>query len=383
MCETAVYVLEGVQCGNDAAVDRSMPALLALMLVERLSLAESYCANLIAGMREDNPRHTLRAILVAIRADIVLRRGHAEQAAELASTALELLPFPNWGMAAGYPMGILVGANTVLDRYAASERLLARFQLQAIGATPFELYLLCARGDHLLAIGDTRSALADFRRAGELALACDLDAPALIPWRLGAGRAYLGQGRVGDARRQFTRHLELLSEESAALRGIGTRLLAGTVEGGERLGLLEQAVTLLDGSEHRLEHVRALADLSNEYFAIGDIIRSRDTAARTMEIAAACANEDLARRLLKESTRFDLTGVLYSGRGTRSVLTDAELRVAGLVAAGMSNREICRRLYLSVSTVEQHLTRIYRKLDVPGRAKLIELTASGAVIPPT
>ncbi|NEA06615.1 helix-turn-helix transcriptional regulator, partial [Streptomyces sp. SID10116] len=45
-------------------------------------------------------------------------------------------------------------------------------------------------------------------------------------------------------------------------------------------------------------------------------------------------------------------------------LTEAERRVAELAADGFTNREISRKLYVTVSTVEQHLTRIYRKLDV-------------------
>ncbi|MBP5941840.1 helix-turn-helix transcriptional regulator [Streptomyces sp. LBUM 1476] len=45
-------------------------------------------------------------------------------------------------------------------------------------------------------------------------------------------------------------------------------------------------------------------------------------------------------------------------------LTSAERRVAELAADGYTNREISRKLYVTISTVEQHLTRIYRKLNV-------------------
>jgi DNA-binding CsgD family transcriptional regulator/type II secretory pathway predicted ATPase ExeA len=54
----------------------------------------------------------------------------------------------------------------------------------------------------------------------------------------------------------------------------------------------------------------------------------------------------------------------------RVELSDAELRVATLAAAGRTNREIAAKLFVTVSTVEQHLTRIYRKLRVNGRADL-------------
>jgi DNA-binding CsgD family transcriptional regulator len=53
-------------------------------------------------------------------------------------------------------------------------------------------------------------------------------------------------------------------------------------------------------------------------------------------------------------------------------LSDAELRVASLAALGYTNREISSELRITISTVEQHLTRTYRKLAVKGRAKLAE-----------
>ncbi|NEC39773.1 helix-turn-helix domain-containing protein, partial [Streptomyces rubrogriseus] len=52
------------------------------------------------------------------------------------------------------------------------------------------------------------------------------------------------------------------------------------------------------------------------------------------------------------------------------LLSRAEQRVAVLAAHGMSNRQISRKLYVTVSTVEQHLTRIYRKLNVTRRVDL-------------
>jgi DNA-binding CsgD family transcriptional regulator len=44
--------------------------------------------------------------------------------------------------------------------------------------------------------------------------------------------------------------------------------------------------------------------------------------------------------------------------------------VAALAAEGYTNREISGRLFITVSTVEQHLTRIYRKLNVTRRTEL-------------
>ncbi|MEI5131209.1 helix-turn-helix transcriptional regulator [Streptomyces libani] len=53
-----------------------------------------------------------------------------------------------------------------------------------------------------------------------------------------------------------------------------------------------------------------------------------------------------------------------------AVLSEAERRVAALAALGRTNREIGRKLHITVSTVEQHLTRVYRKLNIKRRADL-------------
>ena len=47
-----------------------------------------------------------------------------------------------------------------------------------------------------------------------------------------------------------------------------------------------------------------------------------------------------------------------------------ERRTAGLVAEGLSNREVAQHLFLTVRTVEMHLTHAYRKLGVSSRRQL-------------
>jgi DNA-binding NarL/FixJ family response regulator len=60
-------------------------------------------------------------------------------------------------------------------------------------------------------------------------------------------------------------------------------------------------------------------------------------------------------------------------------LTAAERRVAGLVAEGRTNREVAAQLFTTVGTVEVHLTRIYRKLDLRSRTDLARRVADGTV----
>lgn len=53
------------------------------------------------------------------------------------------------------------------------------------------------------------------------------------------------------------------------------------------------------------------------------------------------------------------------------ILSDRELEVLRLIAAGQSNEEIAEQLIISLGTVKAHTSNIYRKLDVRGRAQAI------------
>ncbi len=60
-------------------------------------------------------------------------------------------------------------------------------------------------------------------------------------------------------------------------------------------------------------------------------------------------------------------------------LTSTEMRVAQLVAGGGKNREVATTLFMSVATVEAHLTRIYRKLGIRSRSDLARMVVEGGV----
>jgi DNA-binding CsgD family transcriptional regulator len=82
--------------------------------------------------------------------------------------------------------------------------------------------------------------------------------------------------------------------------------------------------------------------------------------------------ERLGALLWAESTSAELgrVGLRPAAPVGASGITAVEARVAELVAAGRSNREVAGELFMSPKTVEAHLSRIYRKLGVRSRAEL-------------
>jgi two-component system response regulator NreC len=63
-------------------------------------------------------------------------------------------------------------------------------------------------------------------------------------------------------------------------------------------------------------------------------------------------------------------------------LTDREIQVLGLIAAGYTNAEIAQRLYVSLRTVEGHRAQIRSKLNLESRAQLSEWASAHGILPP-
>jgi DNA-binding CsgD family transcriptional regulator len=63
-------------------------------------------------------------------------------------------------------------------------------------------------------------------------------------------------------------------------------------------------------------------------------------------------------------------------------LTPQEEQIARMVAEGKTNREVGSTLFISPKTVEAHLSRVFRKLEVRSRLELAKrLAARGKVLP--
>jgi DNA-binding CsgD family transcriptional regulator len=95
------------------------------------------------------------------------------------------------------------------------------------------------------------------------------------------------------------------------------------------------------------------------------LARDRERATAMLEAAARGAAE-LGMEPLRERAAAGLAAL----KGERSPLTDRELEVAGLVADGLTNKEVATRLRLSVRTAENHLLNLMNKLGLDNRAQV-------------
>src|SRR5262249_35494503 len=134
----------------------------------------------------------------------------------------------------------------------------------------------------------------------------------------------------------------------------------------------EQALAHLEARPFPLERGRILLSLGT----VRRQAQQRKAAREALEQALAVFDE-LGARLWSERARAELHRV--SGRRPPSQeLTPTEETVAALAAQGRTNKEIAAELYMGVSTVEAHLSRIYRKLEIRSRTELAGRIAARA-----
>ena len=260
-----------------------------------------------------------------------------------------------------------------LDR---AEELLADHDL--LGDLPERMFFnptLFQRGTLRLAQRRFDLAEQDFRELGRRNSVWGMTRPS-PPWRAAIALALIGQGDRGQAAemaREEVRRTEAWGNPKVTAYAF--RALALTAEGEESIAGLTAAVAAVEDTPWRLERARARLDLGSALRRAGTRRAAREALALAMDEAHACGAEPLAERAAEE---LRASGARPRRRAVtgRDALTPSELRVARLAAGGHSNRQIAEELFVTMATVETHLSRCYRKLDLGGRAGLATALAS-------
>ncbi|TWF93894.1 helix-turn-helix transcriptional regulator [Saccharopolyspora dendranthemae] len=191
--------------------------------------------------------------------------------------------------------------------------------------------------------------------------------PALCPWRSLAAMMHHRLGDVDEAHKLIEQELELAQNWGAHVAvGRALRSYAMLSDSGKDIRLLQGAISVLSESANRIELARAHLLLGRRLRAAG-----RSGTEKHLQEARGIALECGVQRLIDRTTA-ELGGQASATPSRAGLLTPSERQVAMLARTGRTNEEIAREARITSRTVEKHLTKIYRKLGVAGRAELFD-----------
>jgi len=224
-----------------------------------------------------------------------------------------------------------------------------------------------------------RPALDELLAAGDHAARWLCSSPAVLGWRAPAALAAKACGDADLARRLAYEDLEhARSSEVPRAVGVALRTLALVGDRQERTARAREAVAVLETTPARLELIRARTDLGMLLRVAGQHRAARDPLRAALELAADCGATALAARAYDELRATGAHPRPPSRVG--AVLTASEHRVARMAGEGMSNNDIAQALFVTVKTVEFHLTGAYRKLGIECRAELARCLGAGPTL---
>jgi len=199
--------------------------------------------------------------------------------------------------------------------------------------------------------------------------------PAILRLHGDAVDALVALGRLDEARQltdeltasSANNHLPWSTAVGARCRGL---LLAATGDRPAALEMLAQA--LADHERLPMPFERARTEL-----LFGGVLRRHGHVSDARRSIEAARNGFVALGAPVHAERAAAELGRLGGRRSQAELTPVEERISALVADGRTNREVAAALFLSVRTVDSHLSRIYRKLGVRSRTELSRLRTSG------
>lgn len=350
---------------------------ICLMEAERYEVAEHILSRAIRhAERMGSPQWLARALW--LRGLVRHRRGDLPAAEADGRAAVDI-----HGSGAHYTKvpGLVVVIDTLADqgRTGEGEELLLDRGMDAeLTPTLFSVLPLLARGRlhavagaHQRARDDLTDALRRIKRSRGMFPWANDARVALVPVLLALGDQAGARSVAEDA--------IAAAEISASPRRMGGALrVRGLCEGGKQgLESLRQATEILADSPALLWRAEALVDYGTGLRIAGQHSSARSVLRAGLDLAHRCGAAPLADRAADEMRAAGGRPRRRAAKGADS-LTAGERRVAELAAEGVSNKEIAQSLFVTLRTVELHLSNTYRKLGIRSRQELAAALASGA-----
>jgi DNA-binding CsgD family transcriptional regulator len=358
----------------DAANWDTRAALLwSLIVTERFDSVEAALEPMVAAVHRSGSARGFVAAYSTLGL-LKLRLGMLPEADAAARVALRVLQQGDF--APGLPFAATVLADVAVEAGELDEAqaLLDLLPQEAWPVGIGSVLIPAARGRLRLAQGRPEEALADFQTCGAMFSAevwgTEMRDAGYLHARAGAAQALLRLGKRESARALAQAELSDV-RVFAAPRALGVALrVAGLAEGGSAgLEFLAESVTVLRRSPALLERAHSLTELGAALRRNGQRAAAREPLAEALDLAARCGARPLAARA-REELRTTGARPRRAWRTGVEALTPSELRIVRLAAEGRSNPEIAHQLYVTLKTVEGHLSRAYTKLGIEGRGQL-------------
>jgi DNA-binding CsgD family transcriptional regulator len=306
-------------------------------------------------------------------ADVAARSGRLTEALQLSDRASELTELVPLGAThnAVVRFFALLHLDRVEDADACRRQLVSLLDERDEGIA--RIWLLHLRGIMHLGLGRPEEAAAVYLTVEQLAERLGIGEPCVVPW---AGRAVIAHSRSGrDA--DATRVLGWLDacaarlpcRYPAAAAAFGRAELAihhADHHAAERH--YRDALGVHDDAQLPMERTSTLLAYGNMLRQSGRPARARPILAEALEAAEAIGAPALARYAREDLAS---TGGRRRRRSADGRLTPQELRIARLMKAGSSRRDVAERLTLSDATVRTHLQHIYTKLGIHSARELM------------
>jgi DNA-binding CsgD family transcriptional regulator len=342
---------------------------ICLVEAERYEVAEHLLSRAIRhAERSGSPQWLARSLW--LRGLSRHRRGELTAAEADARAALDLQ-----GLTYSYnkyPQLVpLIDSLADQGRIDEGEDLLAEHGMDGdLSPSLFSILPLLARGRLRAAAGQHVQARTDL----EDALRRVESSRGLFPWANDARIALVPVLRaLGDEDAAVTLAEEAFATATAAQsrRNVGGALrVRGVLEGGKQgLELLRRAADTLAEAPALLWRAHAYVDLGAALRRDGRAVEARSVLREGMELAHRCAATPLTDRAIEELRAAGGRPRRRAGVGA-DALTASERRVAELAATGASNKEIAQSLFVTLRTVEMHLSSVYVKLEIHSRHEL-------------
>jgi DNA-binding CsgD family transcriptional regulator len=308
--------------------------------------------------------------LCTLRSHSALYAGRLHLAEESGRAALDLhdlSTMPEIQLAAAVLIDALVARGELAEAQAIlSER---GMEQPVTVRMLIDHFVLMARARLRWRQNRLREALSDYQSCGMTLSEYGFTNPGFAHWRAEAAQVLFALGQVSEARELALENLEL-SRRFQAPGAIGIALrVNGLICKAGRLDTLAESVAILRTTSAALELARSLTAQGAALRRAGHRSAALPVLREGLDLAARCGARPLAEEARAELVAAGARPRRAALRGP-DALTASELRVARLAAANETNREIAQGLFVSLRTVEVHLTNTYRKLGVRSRSQL-------------